>query len=193
MCTPLSKYRLIRLCRWAVWVNMNQYNNQFGAADLFMNPAMAGVFPQFTENDKLKNVYSFAETEKRVQNYLVGVLNGTVTGDGEIVVRGQHQSILNKIRHLQPLIEGLFNNMPKVVQAIRKNTPLYLPYATKKQIEDIKTPAQKQRALQLVMDNLQYNSEFGALNSVKREAPERFAQNKKKWEQKVNYRRLKKI
>jgi hypothetical protein len=67
-----------------------------------------------------------------------------------------------------------------------------LPYATKKQIEDIKTPAQKQRALKLVLDNLQYNSNLGALNSVKNESPEQFTRNKKAWETRVG-RRLKRI
>lgn len=158
-----------------------------------MNPKLEGVFPQFSKGDTLKNVYSFAETEARVQKYLAGALGGTVTAKGELVVKGQHQSILNRVRQLQPLIEGLFDNMPKVIAAIRRNTPLYLPYATKKQIEDIKTPAQKQRALKQVLDNLQYNMELGALNSIKKEPPERFAQNKKRWETKVNHRRLKRV
>lgn len=158
-----------------------------------MNPALAGVFPQFSEKDRLQNVYSFKEIEDKVQNYLVGALNATVTGAGELVVKGQHQSVMNRVRQLQPLIEGLFNNIPKVVQALRNNTALYLPYATMKQLEDIKTPAGKTKALRLVLDNFQYNTDFGALNSIKKEQPDGFSRNKKAWETKVNHRRLKKI
>lgn len=166
---------------------------QYGARDLFMNDKLAHIFPQFSKDEQLRNVYSFAETEKRVQNYLVGALNGTVTAEGEIVVNGQHRVILNRVRQLQPLIEGLFNNMPKIVRAVRQNTSLYLPYATKKQIEDIRTPAAKTQALKEIIDNLQYNSDIGALNSVKKEQPERFAKNKKAWETRVGHRRLKRI
>ncbi len=83
--------------------------------------------------------------------------------------------------------------MPKVVQALRKNTPLYLPYATLKQLEETKTTAAKIKAMRAVMDNFQYNSDMGALNSVKNEKPEQFARNKKAWEKKVGYRRLKRV
>jgi hypothetical protein len=103
---------------------MNEYNNKLGMKDLFMNPALAGVFPQFEQNERLQNVYSFAETEARVQKYLVGALNATVTGKGEILVKGKHDVILRRVRGLQPLIEAMFNNMPKIVAAIRKNAPL---------------------------------------------------------------------
>ena len=41
------------------------------------------------------------------------------------------------------------------------------------------------------MDNFQYNPDMGALNSVKNENPEQFAKNKKAWEKKVGYRRIK--
>lgn len=158
-----------------------------------MNPALEGILPQFSPSDKLQNVYSFAEIESRVQKYLAGALNGTITGEGELIVNGKQQQVLSRVRQLQPLIEGFFNNLPKVVQALRRNTPLYLPYATKKQLEDITTPAGKTKAMQAVMDNFQYNTDLGALNSVKNEKPEQFARNKKAWETKVGYRRLKKV
>lgn len=172
---------------------MQQYNNNLRMRDLFMNPALAGVFPQFKPTDKLQNVYSFAEVEARVLKYLAAALNGTVAGNGELVVHGKHQAVLSRVRALQPLIEGFFNNMPKVAQALRRNTPLYLPYANKKQLEDITTPAGKAKAMRAVMDNFQYNTDLGAPNSVKHERPEQFARNKKAWEKKVGYRRLKQV
>ena len=58
-----------------------RYNNRLRMQDLFMNPALAGVFPQFKRGKKLQNVYSYAEVEKRVAEYLAGALNGTITGD----------------------------------------------------------------------------------------------------------------
>ncbi len=55
---------------------MREYNNRLRMRDLFMNPQLANVFPQFNSGKPLKNVYSFAETEESVQNYLVAALNG---------------------------------------------------------------------------------------------------------------------
>ncbi len=172
---------------------MQQYNNLIRMRDLFMNEKLAGVFPQFDPGERLQNVYSFAQTEKRVRDYLVAALNGKITSDGEIAVKGKQQTVLSRVRALQAVIEGFINDMPKVVQALRKNTPLYLPYATLKQLEETKTTAAKIKAMRAVMDNFQYNSDMGALNSVKNEKPEQFARNKKAWEKKVGYRRLKRV
>ena len=173
---------------------MQQYNHSLRMRDLFMNPKLAGVFPQFAPGERLQNVYSFAQTEKRVQDYLVAALNGTITAEGAIAVKGQQQAVLSRVRALQAVIEGFINDMPKVVQALRKNAPLYLPYATLKQLEDTKTTAGKIKAMRAVMDNFQYNPDLGALNGVKKENPEQFDRNKKAWEKKVGYsRRLKKV
>lgn len=171
---------------------MQKYNNRLTARDLFMNSTMSGIFPQFSDA-KLQNVYSFAEVERRIQNYLASALNAKVSGDGELTVNGNYNNVLEQVRRLKTMIETFFNNTPKVVQAIRKNTPLYLPYATKKQLERVKSTESKIKAMNEVLDNLQYNESFGALNSIKKEPPEKFARNKKQWESKVGYRRLKKI
>lgn len=172
---------------------MQKYNNNLKMRDLFMNPNLDGIFPQFEKGEKLQNVYSFAKTEERVRKYLVKALIGKITTDGAIAVNGKHQAVLNRVRALQAVIEGFINNTPKVVQALRNNTPLYLPYATLKQLEDTKTIAGKIKAMQAVMDNFQYNAELGSLNSVKNEKPDQFNRNKQKWEKKVGYRRLKKV
>ena len=170
-----------------------RYNNRLRMQDLFMNPALAGVFPQFKRGEKLQNVYSYAEVEKRVAEYLANALNGTITGDGEITVRGKQQDVLGHVRRLQGLIESFFNNTPKVVAALRRNTPLYLPYATLKQLERLQSTDSKIKAMQAVMDNFQYNTDFGSLNTVRRERNEQFAEHKREWEAKVGYRRLKKV
>lgn len=173
---------------------MRQYNNLIRMRDVFMNPALAGVFPQFAPGERLQNVYSFAQTEKRVRDYLVAALNGKITADGDIAVKGKQSTVLSRVRALQALIESFINDIPKVVQALRKNTPLYLPYPTLKQLENTKTVAAKIKAMRAVMDNFQYNSDLGALNSVKQETPERFSRNKRSWEKKVGYSgRLKRV
>lgn len=150
---------------------------------------MEGILPQFESGEKIKNVYSFAEVERKVLRYLASALNGTVTGDGELVVNGKHDTVLNRVRLLKPLIEGFFDNMPKVAAALRRNVPLYMPYANRKQLEETRTPAGKIKAMQSVMDNFQYNADLGALNSVKKERPDTFTRKKQQWEQKVGYDR----
>ena len=163
------------------------YNNRLRMRDLFMNPSLSGVFPQFTAND-LQNLNSFAQTEERVQRYLVAALNGKIMADGTIAVKGKHQAVLTRVRSLQSLIERFINNMPAVASALRKNTPLYLPYATISQLGDIKSSAGKIKAMREVMENFQYNSELGALNSVKNEKAALFERHKLKWEEKVGYK-----
>ncbi len=167
------------------------YNNRLRMRDLFMNPQLASVFPQFDRDERFQNVYSFAKTEERVKKYLVAALNGVITADGSIAVNGKHDVVLNHVRALQSTIEGFINDAPKIVQTLRKNPPLYLPYATLKQLQDIKSTAGKIKAMRAVMDNFQYNEDLGALNSVKHEKPTQFERNKKAWEKKVGYRRLK--
>lgn len=173
---------------------MQEYNRNIHIRDLFMNAQLANVFPQFDAGEKLQNMYSQAKTEERVKKYLVAALNGKITPDGDIAVNGKQAAVLARVRTLQAIIESFINNTPKIVQALRKNTPLYLPYATLKQLEDTKTTAGKIKAMRAVMDNFQYNPDLGALNSVKKENPEQFDRNKKAWEKKVGYsRRLKKV
>ena len=96
---------------------MQKYNNNLKMRDLFMNPNLDGIFPQFEKGEKLQNVYSFAKTEERVRKYLVKALNGKLLTDGSIAVNGKHQAVLSRVRALQAVIEGFINNTPKVVQA----------------------------------------------------------------------------
>ncbi len=172
---------------------MQQYNNRIRTRDIFMNPKLVGVFPQFEPGEQLQNVYSFAQTEKRVCDYLVAALNGEITADGIIAVNGKHETVLNLVRALQAVIEGFINDMPKVIQALRNNTPLYLPYVSVKQLQNTDTLEAKIKAMQAVMDNFQYNSDLDALNSIKHEKPAQFERNKHAWEKKVGYRRLKRV
>ena len=172
---------------------MQEYNRNIHIRDLFMNAQLANVFPQFDAGEKLQNVYSQAKTEERVKKYLVAALNGKITPERDIAVNGKQAAVLARVRTLQAIIESFINNTPKIVQALRKNTPLYLPYATLKQLENTKSTAAKIKAMRAVMDNFQYNSDMNALNSVKNEKPEQFAKNKRAWERKVGYRRLKRV
>lgn len=172
---------------------MANYNNQFGMRDLFMNPKLSNVFPQFDRNTVNGGTLTDTDIESKVKSYLVAALNATVTGQNELTVNGTYDAVLRRVQRLQALIEGIFNNIPTVMQSMQKNTRLYLPYATLQQIADVKSIDGKSKAMQAVIDNLQYNGDFNALNSVKYEKTEEFRRNQRAWEKRVGYRRLKKV
>ena len=56
-----------------------QYNDKFGMRDLFMNKELKSLFPQFTQKDSTKNVFSFEWVEKKVAEYLKAVFNGRMS------------------------------------------------------------------------------------------------------------------
>lgn len=152
---------------------------EFTARELFTNDKLSHLFPQFKKSEQLKNVYSFADTERRIQEYLSKALSGTVTGLNEIRVIGKQKAVLANVRRLQPLLEQLFNNTHKITTAIRRNSKIYLPYASLKQLQDVKTGKGKAKVLQAITENLQYNDELNALNSIKKEPIERFMRGKR--------------
>lgn len=165
-----------------------KYSNRFKMRDLFANPQLANVFPQFDEKAPLQNVYSFADTERRVLQYLKGVFNGTVTGDGELAVKGKHENILRRTNEMKGVIETFFNSMPTVVKGIRHNTNLYLPYSTLDQIADLNTSYKKLSAMKAVLENIMYNPDFQSTKSRNAPLPVSYAKKQEAWKKKVDYK-----
>lgn len=162
----------------------------FKARDLFMNPELKGVFPQFERGEKLQNVYSYAEVEAKVLKYLANALNGTIMGDGQLRVNGKQRAVLKQVQRLKPLIEQFFNSTPKIVAAIRHNSVIYLPAANRQRLNDMDG---KVKAMKAVIENIQYNQNLNGLNSIKHEKPETFQRNRRIWENKVGFKRLKTV
>lgn len=167
---------------------MGQYNTQFKMQDLLMNPQLANVFPQFDKNKPLQNVYSFAEVEKKVLEYLKSAFNGEITGSGELIVNGKKKSILRQVRALQTTIEAFFNSMPSIAKNLRSNTKLYTPFASLKQLEELKDPQKKLAAITAIMENIQYNSNFNSQNSLPSQSPIPFQKRQEAWKKKVGYK-----
>lgn len=158
--------------------------NTFSMRDLFANPEMQDVFPQFA--GKLQNVYSFAAVEKRIKSYLKNAFSARESSDGGLIVRGKHMDVLKKVTAMKTTLENLFNNTPAIVKNIRSNSKVYLPYTTTLQVANLKTPAQKIRALNYVLENINYNPDFRSMNRIK--APTPFEIRQKRWEKKVGYK-----
>jgi len=166
---------------------MGNYNKNLTMNDLFRNPKMAKILPQFPKNIPLQNVYSFAEIQRRVAVYLCKALGGRKI-NGELIVKGRHSEVLRKVRDLAPQLEQFFDSMPSLVKNLRSNTPLYTPYAGVAQLMDIKGVDAKMAVMQIVLDNIQYSADFNSLNSVLNEPPRQFAINQAAWVKQVGYK-----
>lgn len=133
-----------------------QFNEYFSMKDLFMNKELKGLFPQFTQADRLQNVYSFDWVDKKVAEYINEVFNGKII-DGVIIINGKFKQKFKEISAIQQVIEDLFNNMPAITKNIRSNTSLITPFQCIQQLKEIQEPLQKVMVMQIVFDNLNYN------------------------------------
>lgn len=161
---------------------------QFKIQDLLMNPRMANVLPQFDRNTPLQNVYSYTEIEKRVLEYLKTTLKGQIVGDGELIVVGKQKAVLRRIKGFKKAIEDFFNVTPALVKNLRKNTKLYMPYSTLKQIEDIKSAEQKKAALNAILDNIRYNPDMDSDTALIGKFTMPFRERQAEWQKRVGYR-----
>ncbi len=164
-------------------------NNNIRMKDLFQNPNMASVFPQFTKDDKLQNVYTFSWVDAKIKDYLKHCLNAQIQGD-EVIVEGKKNAVLKTVQTMKWTIESFFNNLPNITKNIRHNTALYMPVRDLRELQNLTTQEQKLAALNIVLDNLNYNPDFGSLNSVKvYNTTMSFFQRQSLWQNKVGYRR----
>lgn len=163
-----------------------RYNNLLSMRDLFMNPKLGNVFPQFERSVPVQNVYSFAEVERRVLNYLQAALGGQITGRDELVVRGKYKTVLRQVNALKSAAEELFNSMPSIAKNLRKNTRLYTPFASAGQLEDMNDPQSKTAAMRVVLDNIRYNPDFVTKGGAAETAG--YIRRQQLWKKKVGYK-----
>ncbi len=104
--------------------------------DLFRNPKMAKVLPQFGDNQPLQNVYSFAEIDRRVREHLQKTFGARKTADG-LTIKGKFAEVFSQVKDLATTLENFFNSIPAITKNIRSNTKVYLPYASVQQMADI--------------------------------------------------------
>lgn len=164
------------------------WNNNFTMQDLFMNPALKNVVPQFGRREPVQQVYSFAEQKRQVKEYLRGLLSAIESGE-ILKVKGQQPDILERVREAKTTIEQLFNSMPSIAKNLRANTRVYLPFATSEQIRNISTPDGKVAVLRAIIDNVNFNPNFKSLDTITRDMPPmNFYRLQSKWMREVGYR-----
>ncbi len=164
-----------------------QYNDKFGMQDLFMNKELKSIFPQFTRQDGLKNVYSFAWIDKKVEDYIKNTFGGRRVGD-EIIINGKFKEKFKQIKGMQTLIEDMFNNIPAITKNILKNTKLITPFQCIDQLKQIQDPMKKVQVMQIIFDNLNYNPDFQSENRFRSERkPFDYYKRQEMWLKKVGY------
>lgn len=164
-----------------------KYNTRFKMQDLFMNPRLSNVFPQFERNALTSKGFSKKETYNRIRQYLVGALNGVITGKGEITVKGKHKTVLSRVQRLQPIIERLFGVMPTVTANLRNNTKLYTTFSSINELESVKNFDKKLRVMQTVLDNLTFNPDFQSGNTASKPSAA-YLKQQEEWKNKVGYK-----
>lgn len=159
--------------------------NHIGLRDLLQNRALASVLPQFPKSMPLQNVYSYAKVEEMVAKYITKLLpKSKYDGEGEIIARGKHETVLKQVRNAVPMIETFFNSTPSIVKNIRRNTKLYLPYNTIGQMEGIKATEDKLKLMQEILENITYNPDFNTVQSIDKT----YARLQAQWKKKVGYK-----
>jgi len=164
-----------------------QFNDKFGLKDLFMNKELKGLFPQFKKKDRLQNVYSFEWIEKKIADYIKSAFNGRKSGD-EIIIPGKFKDKFKEIKAMQTMLEDMFNNMPAITKNVRKNTKLITPFQCVEQLKEIQDPRKKIQAMQIVLDNLNYNPDFQSQNRFRSEImPHDYYRRQQIWMKTVGY------
>lgn len=156
--------------------------------DLFMNPALKNILPQFGRKEPVQQVYSFAEQKRQIKEYLRGLFSAVQSGD-MLKVKGKQPKVLKQVQEIRTTIEQLFNSMPSISKNIRANTHVYMPFATIKQMQDISTADGKIRALRAILDNINYNPNFKSMNTITRDIPQmNFYRMQAQWMREVGYK-----
>lgn len=164
-----------------------QFNDKFGMKDIFMNRELKGIFPQFSNEDKLKNVYNFEWIENKVAEYLKEVFNGRIS-NGEIIIPGKFKQKFKEIKAMKTMLEDMFNNMPAITKNVRRNTKLITPFQCVEQLKEIQDPRKKIQAMQIVLDNLNYNPDFKSQDRFRSEImPNDYFRRQQIWKDTVGY------
>ena len=167
-----------------------KYNNNYTIKDLFMNKELKGLFPQFTQKDSKKSLFSFEWIDKKVCQYIKSAFNGRMS-NGEIVIKGKYKQRYNEIKAMKSLIEDMVNNIPSLTRNLRSGSKLVTPFMSIDQLKQLTEPEDKIKVMQIVLDNIKYNPDF---QNTKRGysfiKDKYFFKQQEKWLSKVNYDKL---
>jgi len=163
---------------------MAKYNNKL-TAGIFRDESLKDIIPYLPKELPLQNIYSNAEIKRRVKEYLIGALPGTA--DADILVEGNPYKVLEKVKELKPIMEQFFNSIPSIVKNIRRNTKIYSQMSSVAKLKQTKSIDKKTQLMQDIVDNINYNPEWGSENRLSKLPQYEFAKKQMEWASKVGY------
>ena len=166
---------------------MAKYNNQMTMQRLFQNPKLSGVLPQFEKGESIKG-YSTLEIVRRVEVYIKELITAEQIEERHLKVGGKHEKVLSKVRKAVPLIEQFFNAAPEISKNIKSNQKVYTTFVSVAQLENLKSIGKRLEVLKQVLENIDFNQNFNALNSLSNLPPIEFSKEQQAWAKKVGFK-----
>lgn len=167
-----------------------QYNDRLTMKELFQNRELASVLPQFTQREKLQNVYSIERIVTKIRQYIRRAFNGRYV-DGKIIIKGDAKRRIQDIQNLKTILEAMYNNMPSIASNLRQNKRLITPFISVQQLKEYRTTSDKLEATRIIFENILYNPNMQSRYRQKKQALDRVYQQKQaEWMHKVNFNKF---
>lgn len=167
-----------------------QYNDRLTMKELFQNRELASVLPQFTQKEKLQNVYSIESIVTKIKQYIRRAFNGRYD-EGKIIIKGDAKRRMQDIQNLKTILEAMYNNMPSIASNLRQNKRVVTPFMTAKQLKEYRTTSDKLEATKIIFENILYNPNMQSRYKQKKQALDRVYQQKQaEWMRKVGFDKL---
>lgn len=158
--------------------------------ELFQNRELAGVLPQFTQREKLQNVYSIESIVTKIRQYIRRAFHGKYE-EGKIIIKGNAKRRMQDIHNLKVILEAMYNNMPSIASNLRKNSRVITPFMNSKQLKEYRTTSEKLEATKIIFENILYNPNMQSRYRQKKQAIDRvYLQKQAQWMHKVGFDRL---
>lgn len=158
--------------------------------ELFQNRELAGILPQFTQREKLQNVYSIESIVTKIEQYIRRAFQGKLE-EGKIIIKGNAKRRMQDIQNLKTILEAMYNNMPSIASNLRQNRRVITPFISSKQLKEYRTTSEKLEATKIIFENILYNPNLQSRYKQKKQALDRVYQQKQAaWMKKVNFNKL---
>lgn len=165
-----------------------KYNGFFCLQDFFCNNKLAGIVPQFDRRDIQKGKADDEKIYIQCRNVINGFLNGIITENGIVVTNKSSASVLRVVRACKSVLEAMFCNSESLLANISANKRVYTSAASVSQVAGFDMPQKKLKFLNEILDNINYNPEFGSQNSVRSFSNEPYEKRQRAWQKRVGYK-----
>ncbi len=167
-----------------------QYNDRLTMKELFQNRELAGILPQFTQREKLQNVYSIESIVTKIEQYIRRAFNGKLE-ERKIIIKGNTKRRIQDMQSLKTILEAMYNNMPSIASNLRQNRRVITPFMSSKQLKECRSTSDKLEATKIIFENILYNPNLQSRYRQKKQATDRvYLQKQAQWMKKVRYDKI---